>query len=72
MNQNFSKSRIYTNHLNWSIFDGGKNLGVQIFGGKNIGPLEKCRFPTTIIFVIFWTGGENSLDYLEKKCGNIG
>ena len=24
-----------------------------------------------IIFVIFWTGGKNSLDYLEKKFGNI-
>ena len=23
-------------------------------------------------FVIFWTGGENSPDCLEKKCGNIG
>ena len=30
------------------------------------------RFSTIIIFVIFWTGGNNSLDYLEKKYGNIG
>ena len=29
------------------------------------------RFPTSIIFVIFWTGGKNSLDYLEKMYGNI-
>ena len=24
------------------------------------------RFPTIIIFVIFWTGGKNSLDCFEK------
>ena len=29
------------------------------------------RFPTIIVFVIFWTGGKNSLDYLKKKNGNI-
>ena len=47
---------------------GGTNLGG---GGKNFGPL-KFRFPTIIIFVIFWTGGKNSLDYLGKKYSNIG
>ena len=45
---------------------GGKN-----FGGRNFGPL-KFRFPTIIIFVIFWTGAKNSPDYLKKKYGNIG
>ena len=39
-------------------------------GGKNFGPLKS--FPTIIIFVIFWTGGKNLPDCLEKKCGNIG
>ena len=57
------------NHLNWSIFNGGKNLGVQIQGA--IWTSQKFRFPTIIIFVIFWTGRKNSLDYLEKKYGNI-
>ena len=33
---------------------------------------RKFSFPTVIIFVIFWTEGKNSLDYLEKKYGNIG
>ena len=33
---------------------------------------QKFRFPTIIMFVIFWTGGKNSLDCLEKKYGNIG
>ena len=37
-------------------------------GGKNFRP----RFPTIIIFIIFWTMGKNSLDCLEKKYGNIG
>ena len=45
--------------------------GVKNFGGTNFGP-QKFRFSTIIIFVIFWTGGKNSLDYLEKKYGNIG
>ena len=43
---------------------------------KGVKILNLCfqlsRFPTIIIFVIFWTGGKNSLDYLEKKYGNIG
>ena len=34
--------------------------------------LSKFSFQTIIIFVIFWTGGKNSLDYPEKKYGNIG
>ena len=62
MNQNFSKSKILHDsskleHLQW---------GVKILH------LSKVRFPTIIMFVIFWTGGKNSLDYLEKKYGNIG
>ena len=40
-------------------------------GGKNFGP-QKFRFPTIIIFVIFWTGSKSSLDCLEKKYGYIG
>ena len=38
-------------------------------GGGGVKSLEECRFPTIIIF---WTGGKNSLDYLQKKHGNIG
>ena len=67
------------NHQNWSIFNGGTNLGGNNFGGTNLGGYkfwtsQKFRqaFPTIIIFLIFWTGGKNSLDYLEKKYGNIG
>ena len=33
---------------------------------------QKFKVPTIIIFVIFWTGGKSSLDYLAKKYGNIG
>ena len=50
---------------------GGKNFGGTKLGGKNFGP-QKFRFSTIIVFVIFWTGSKNSLDYLEKKYGNIG
>ena len=50
---------------------GGKN-----FGGTNLGvkfwTSQKLRFPTIIIFVIFWNGGKNSLDHLEKMYGNVG
>ena len=48
---------------------GGKILGLQIFfwGGVEFWTSQKFRFPTIIIFVIFWTGGKNSLYYLEKK-----
>ena len=51
--------------------------GVNNFGGTNLGGYkfwtsQKFRFSIIIIFVIFWTGGKNSLDYLEKKYGNIG
>ena len=46
---------------------GSTNLGAGGFWTS-----QKFRFPTIIIFVIFWTGGKNSLDYLEKKYGNIG
>ena len=60
------------NHQNWSIFNGGKNFGGTNLGGKNFGPLKKVRLSTMIIFGIFWTRGKNSLDYLEKKYGNIG
>ena len=67
-----SKVKFYTNHLNWSIFNGGVNiLGGEFFWGVKILNLSKLRFPTIIIFVIFWTRGKNSLHYLEKKYGNI-
>ena len=67
MNQISRKVNFYTNHLNRNIFSGGKNSGGTNIGGKNFGPLKKFRFPTIIIFVIFWTGGKNSPDCLEKK-----
>ena len=58
MNQNFSKSEFYKNHLNWSIFNWGggvKNFVVQIRGGGGgeFWTLQKFTFPTIIIFVIF-------------------
>ena len=34
MNQNFSKSEFYKNHLNWSIFNWG---GCETFCGTNLG-----------------------------------
>ena len=50
-------------------------MGSKNFGGTNLGggfwTSEKFRFPTIIILVIFWTGGKNLSDYLEKKYGNI-
>ena len=48
----------------------GKNFGSTDLGGKNFGLSQK--FPTIIIFVIFWTGGKNSLNYFEQKYGKIG
>ena len=51
---------------------GGKNFGGINLGGKNFGPLKSLGFQQFIMFVIFWTGGKNSLDCLEKKYGNIG
>ena len=48
--------------------------GVKTFGGTNLGgnwASQRFRFPTSIIFVIFWTGGKNSPNCLEKKYGNI-
>ena len=73
MNQIFSKSKILhesskLEHFQWAV----KILGVQILGGKKFWTSQKFRFSTIIIFVIFWTGGKISLDYLEKKYGNIG
>ena len=49
----------------------GGILGVQIEWGHKFWTSKKSRFPTIIIFLIFWIGGRNSLDYLEKKYGNI-
>ena len=46
---------------------GGKNLG-----GYKFWTSQKFTFPTIIIFVVFWTGGKNSPDCLEKKYGNMG
>ena len=65
MNQNFSKSKILHEWSKLEHFQWGGG------GCKNFGP-QKFTFPTIIIFVIFWKGGKNSLDYLEKKYGNIG
>ena len=76
MNQNFSKVKFYTNHLKWSIFNGGGWGVLKIlrykFRGKFWTSQKFDRFPTIIVFVIFWTEGKNSLDYLERKYGNIG
>ena len=41
-------------------------------GGYKFRTSQKFRFPTIIIFVIFWTGDKNLLDYFEKKYGKIG
>ena len=75
MNQNFSKSKFLhksskLEHFHWG--GGVKILGVQICGGEKFWTSQKFRFPSIIIFLIFWSGGKNSLDYLEKKYGNIG
>ena len=72
MNQNFSKSKFVhesskLEHFQW----GGKNFGGTNLGGYKFWTSQKFRLPTTIIFAIFWTGGKNSLDCLEKKYGNI-
>ena len=50
----------------------GKNFGGTNLGEYKFWTSQKFRFSTIITFVIFWTGGENSLDNLEKKYGNIG
>ena len=63
MNQNFSKSKILHESFKLEHFQ---------WGGKKIWTSQKFRFPTIIIFVIFWTGGKNSSDNLENKYGNIG
>ena len=72
MNQNFSKSKFLhesskLEHFRW----GGKTFGGTNLGGKKFWTSQNFRFPIIIIFVIFWTGGKNSLDCLEKKYGNI-
>ena len=46
-------------------------MGGKYFGGTNLEGYkfwnsQKFRFSTMIKFVIFWTGGKNSLDYLQK------
>ena len=52
---------------------GGKNFeDTNLGGGVKFWTSQMFRSPTIIIFVIFWSGGKNSLDYLEKKYGNIG
>ena len=77
MNQNFSKSKFLNEsstleHFQWGYkFWGYKFRGYK-FGGYEFWISRKFRFPTIIISVIFWTGGKNSLDCLEKKYGNIG
>ena len=66
MNQNFSKSKFLNESSKLEHFQWGGGGG----GGK-FWTSQKFRFPT-IMFVIFWTGGKNSPDHLEKKYGNIG
>ena len=45
MNQISPKVKFYTNHLNWSIFSGGRgDFGVEILEGKNLGPLKSLDF----------------------------
>ena len=39
--------------------------------GKHFGPLKSLGFQQLSYFVTFWTGGKNSLDYFQKKYGNI-
>ena len=74
MNKNFPKSKILyeSSELEQFQWRGGKNLGATNVRGYKFWTSQKFRFPTIIIFVIFWTGGKNSSDYLEKKYGNIG
>ena len=40
--------------------------------GEKFWTSQKFKFPTIIIFLIFWNGDKNSSDYLKKKYGNIG
>ena len=73
MNPNFSKSKILhesskLEHFQWGV----KNFGSTNLGGLKFWTSQKFRFSTIIIFLIFWTGGKNSLDYLVKKYGKIG
>ena len=70
MNQNFSKSKFLHESSKLEKFQWGGGGGN--FGGQKFWTSQKFRFPTIIIFVIFWTRGTNSLDCLEKKYGNIG
>ena len=72
MNQNFSKSKFLHESSKLEHFQWGVKIWGYKFRGVKILDLSKVRFPTIIIFVIFWTGGKNSPDCLEKKYGNIG
>ena len=72
MNQNFSKSKFLHESSKLEKFQWGVKILGYKFRGVKIWTSQKFRFPTIIIFVIFWTGGKNSLDCLEKKYGNIG
>ena len=45
MNQNFSKVKFHTNHLNWSIFNGGKN-----FGGTNLEGVKILDLSEVLVF----------------------
>ena len=73
MTQNISKGKILHKSSKLEHFQLGVNiLWVQIFRGLKFWASQKFSFPRIIIFVIFWTGGKNSLDYIEKKYGNIG
>ena len=69
MHQNFSKSKILHGSSKLEHFQLGGGGGR---GGEGFWTSKRFRFPIIIIFVIFWTGSKNLLDYLEKKYGNIG
>ena len=66
MNQNFCKSKLLhvsskLEHFQW----GYKFRGVKILD------LSKGWVSNSYHICNIWTGGKNSLDYLEKKYGNI-
>ena len=59
MNQNFSKSKFLhesskLEHFQWGV----KIWGYKLGGGYKFWTSQKFRFPTIIIFVIFWTEGK--------------
>ena len=53
--QDFAKSKIYTNHSNQNILEGGNFWGVQIRGGggKIFRPTKMLVFAMVIVFLTF-------------------